>query len=197
MRLGELTKGVVRSNPIFVLLLGICPTLATSNSLKTAFAMGVAASFVLICSNVVIALIRRFVPKGVRIPCYIVVIASFVTIADLVLKATSPQISARIGIFIPLIVVNCIILGRAEAYASKNSVGNSLLDGIGMGVGFTLGLLLLATIRELFGDGKLWGHPVLPGYQPMRVLVGAPGAFLVLGLLLGFFNWLGEMRKAH
>ncbi len=197
MRLEELTKGVIRSNPIFVLLLGLCPTLATSNSLQTAVAMGVAASFVLICSNVVISLIRGFVPKGVRIPCYIVVIASFVTIADLVLKATFPAISDQIGIFIPLIVVNCIILGRAEAFASKNSVGNSLLDGIGMGIGFTLGLILLATIRELFGAGKLWGHLVLPGYRPMSVLVGAPGAFLVLGLLLGFFNWLGQMRKAR
>jgi len=193
----ELTKGVIRSNPIFVLLLGLCPTLATSSSLQTAVAMGVAASFVLICSNVVISLIRGFVPKGVRIPCYIVVIASFVTIADLVLKATFPAISDQIGIFIPLIVVNCIILGRAEAFASKNPVGNSLLDGIGMGIGFTLGLILLATIRELFGAGKLWGQVVLPGYRPMAVLVGAPGAFLVLGLLLGFFNWLGQMRKAR
>ena len=193
----ELTKGIIRSNPIFVLLLGLCPTLATSSSLQTAVAMGIAASFVLICSNVVISLIRGVVPKGVRIPCYIVVIASFVTIADLVLKANFPAISAQIGIFIPLIVVNCIILGRAEAFASKNSVGNSLLDGIGMGIGFTLGLVLLATIRELFGSGKLWGHLVLPGYRPMTVLVGAPGAFLVLGLLLGLFNWLGQMRKAR
>ncbi len=193
----ELTKGIIRSNPIFVLLLGLCPTLATSSSLQTAVAMGIAASFVLICSNVVISLIRGVVPKGVRIPCYIVVIASFVTIADLVLKANFPAISAQIGIFIPLIVVNCIILGRAEAFASKNSVGNSLLDGIGMGIGFTLSLVLLATIRELFGAGKLWGHLVLPGYRPMTVLVGAPGAFLVLGLLLGLFNWLGQMRKAR
>ena len=193
----EVTKGIIRSNPIFVLLLGLCPTLATSSSLQTAVAMGIAASFVLICSNVVISLIRGVVPKGVRIPCYIVVIASFVTIADLVLKANFPAISAQIGIFIPLIVVNCIILGRAEAFASKNSVGNSLLDGIGMGIGFTLSLVLLATIRELFGAGKLWGHLVLPGYRPMTVLVGAPGAFLVLGLLLGFFNWLGQMRKAR
>ncbi len=197
MHLEELTKGVIRSNPIFVLLLGLCPTLATSNSLQTAVAMGIAASFVLVGSNVVISLIRRLVPKGVRIPCYIVVIASFVTIADLVLKATLPAISDQIGIFIPLIVVNCIILGRAEAFASKNSVGDSFLDGVGMGVGFMLGLILLATIRELFGAGKLWGVVVLPGYRPMSVLVGAPGAFLVLGLLLGFFNWLGQMRKAR
>jgi len=193
----ELTKGVVRSNPIFVLLLGICPTLATSSSLRTAFAMGLAATFVLVCSNLVIALIRGVVPKGVRIPCFIVVIASFVTIADLFLKAYFPAVSAQIGIFIPLIVVNCIILGRAEAYASKNSVGNSLLDGIGMGIGFTLGLLLIAVVRELLGSGSLWGHKVLVGYRPMTVLIMAPGAFIVLGLMLGLFNWIGQLRKAR
>jgi len=194
----ELSKGVVRSNPIFVLLLGLCPTLATSNSLQTAFAMGIAAMFVLVCSNVVVSLIRRFVPKGVRIPCYIVVIASFVTIADLFLKAYFPAVSAKIGIFIPLIVVNCIILGRAEAFASRNPIGKSLLDGVGMGLGFTLGLLLIACVRELFGSGTLWGHQVLGGgYQPMTVLIMAPGAFLILGLMLGLFNWVGELRKAR
>ena len=197
MEFPELTKGVVRSNPIFVLLLGICPTLATSSSLRTAFAMGLAATFVLVCSNLVIALIRGVVPKGVRIPCFIVVIASFVTIADLFLKAYFPAVSAQIGIFIPLIVVNCIILGRAEAYASKNSVGNSLLDGIGMGIGFTLGLLLIAVVRELLGSGSLWGHKVLVGYRPMTVLIMAPGAFIVLGLMLGLFNWIGQLRKAR
>jgi len=197
VEVGELTKGVIRSNPIFVLLLGICPTLATSSSLQTAVAMGLAAAFVLVCSNIVIALIRNLVPKGVRIPCYIVVIASFVTMADLFLKAKAPDISSRIGIFIPLIVVNCIILGRAEAYASKNSVGNSLLDGVGMGIGFTLGLMLLAVIREVLGANSLWGHKgVLGSYNPMSVLIMAPGAFLLLGLLLGLFNWLGALRKA-
>ena len=198
MEFSELSKGVVRSNPIFVLLLGLCPTLATSNSLQTAFAMGIAATFVLVCSNVVVSLIRRFVPKGVRIPCYIVVIASFVTIADLFLKAYFPAVSAKIGIFIPLIVVNCIILGRAEAFASRNPIGKSLLDGVGMGLGFTLGLLLIACVRELFGSGTLWGHQVLGGgYQPMTVLIMAPGAFLILGLMLGLFNWVGELRKAR
>ncbi|MFW6161451.1 MAG: electron transport complex subunit RsxE, partial [Planctomycetota bacterium] len=160
MHLDDLTKGFVRSNPIFVLLLGLCPTLATSSSLQTAFAMGLAATFVLVSSNVVVSLIRRFVPKGVRIPCYIVVIASFVTMADLFLKAYFPAISDAIGIFIPLIVVNCIILGRAEAFASKNALGDSLLDGVGMGLGFTGGLLLIAAIRELLGSGTLWALPV-------------------------------------
>lgn len=199
MEFPELTKGVIRSNPIFVLLLGLCPTLATSSSLHTAVAMGLAATFVLVCSNVVISLIRRCVPKGVRIPCYIVVIASFVTIADLFLKAYFPAISDQIGIFIPLIVVNCIILGRAEAYASKNGVGDSLLDGVGMGIGFTLGLMLIACVRELLGSGTLWGQPVLKaaGYHPMSVLIMAPGAFLILGLMLGLFNWIGGLRKAR
>ena len=197
MSLDELTKGIARSNPIFVLLLGLCPTLATSKELPTAVAMGLAATFVLVCSNVVISVIRNGIPKGVRIPCYIVVIATFVTIADLFLKAFAPAVSEEIGIFIPLIVVNCIILGRAEAYASKNSVGDSLLDGVGMGIGFTLGLLLIATIRELLGSGKLWGMLVLPGYNPMAVIGSAPGAFLVLGFLLGLFNWMAATRKAR
>jgi len=194
----ELTKGIVRSNPIFVLLLGICPTLATSNSLATAVAMGLAATFVLVCSNVVIAVIRNAVPKGVRIPCYIVVIASFVTIADLMLQAHFPAVSEEIGIFIPLIVVNCIILGRAEAFASKNTIRASLLDGAGMGIGFTLGLMLVAFVRELFGSNSLFGHQgILGSYQPMSVLIQAPGAFLLLGLMLGLFNWIGQLRKAR
>jgi electron transport complex protein RnfE len=151
-----------------------------------------------VCSNVVISFIRSTVPKGVRIPCYIVVIASFVTIADLFLKAKFPTVSKEIGIFVPLIVVNCIILGRAEAYASKNGVGNSLLDGIGMGIGFTLGLMLLAVVRELLGNNSLWGYKhILGSYRPMSVLIMAPGAFLLLGLSLGLFNWLGELKKAR
>lgn len=198
MDIRELTKGIVRSNPIFVLLLGICPTLATSNSLATAVAMGLAATFVLVCSNVVIAVIRNAVPKGVRIPCYIVVIASFVTIADLMLQAHFPAVSEEIGIFIPLIVVNCIILGRAEAFASKNTIRASLLDGAGMGIGFTLGLMLVAFVRELFGSNSLFGHQgILGSYQPMSVLIQAPGAFLLLGLMLGLFNWIGQLRKAR
>ena len=192
----ELSKGLIASNPIFVLLLGICPTLATSSSMNTALAMGVAATFVLVGSNVVVSLIRNVVPKGVRIAAYIVVIASFVTIADLVLQAKFPAVSEKIGIFIPLIVVNCIILGRAEAFASKNGVGNSLLDGLGMGVGFTGSLLLISVFRELLGTGKLWGREVLVGYNPMSVLIMAPGAFLILGLMLGFFRWLGDLRRA-
>ncbi|MBL7222229.1 MAG: electron transport complex subunit RsxE [Candidatus Brocadiae bacterium] len=197
MPLDDLTKGIVRSNPVFVLLLGICPTLATSGSLQTALAMGLAATFVLVSSNIVVSTIRGAIPKGVRIPCYIVIIATFVTMADLFLQGYAPGVSEEIGIFIPLIVVNCIILGRAEAFASKNGVGASALDGIGMGLGFTGALLLVSFIRELVGKGTLWGHPVLPGYNPIAVIASAPGAFLVLGFLLGLFNWLGALRKAQ
>jgi len=195
--LDDLTKGIVRSNPVFVLLLGICPTLATSGSLQTALAMGLAATFVLVSSNIVVSTIRGAIPKGVRIPCYIVIIATFVTMADLFLQGYAPGVSEEIGIFIPLIVVNCIILGRAEAFASKNGIGASALDGIGMGLGFTGALLLVSFIRELVGKGTLWGHPVLPGYNPIAVIASAPGAFLVLGFLLGLFNWLGALRKAQ
>ncbi|HUT36648.1 MAG TPA: electron transport complex subunit RsxE [Planctomycetota bacterium] len=195
MDIRELTKGLFRQNPLFVIVLGVCPSLATSGSLETALAMGIAATFVCVGSNVFISLIRNVVPGGVRIACYIVVISTFVTVTDLFLKAYFPDISRTIGIFIPLIVVNCIMLGRAEAFASKNTVMNSLLDGVGMGCGFTLALLLLGFIRELSGSGKLMGYTVLPGYNPMTVMISPPGAFLLLGLLLGFFNWM-QLRKA-
>jgi electron transport complex protein RnfE len=193
--LDELSKGLVRSNPVFVLLLGLCPTLATSAALNTAVAMGLAATFVLVCSNVVISLIRNAVPKGVRIPCYIVVIATFVTMADLFMQAHAPLVSDEIGIFVPLIVVNCIILGRAEAFASKNTVGRSVLDGLGMGLGFAGALVLLAVVRELVGKGSLWGAELLTGYDPISVVALAPGAFLVLGLLMGLFNYVGALRR--
>ena len=197
MHLRELTKGIIAENPLFVIVLGVCPSLATSAGLKTAFAMGIAAMFVVIGSNVIISLIRKVVPGGVRIPCFIIVIATFVTIVDLTLKATAPDISETIGIFIPLIVVNCIMLGRAEAFASKNTVGDSLLDGIGMGIGYLLALLLLGVIRELLGRGTLWDYNVVgASFNPVSVMSIAPGAFLVLGLLLGFFKWVGQLRKA-
>lgn len=195
MNLRELTKGFFRENPLFVIVLGVCPSLATSGSLQTALAMGIAVIFVCVGSNVFISLIRKAVPGGVRIACYIVVISTFVTITDLFLKAYFPDISRTIGIFIPLIVVNCIMLGRAEAFASKNTVMDSLLDGIGMGCGYTLALLLMGVIRELSGSGTLFGIKVLPGYNPMTVMVSPPGAFLLLGILLGFFKWM-QLRKA-
>ncbi|HPD14061.1 MAG TPA: electron transport complex subunit RsxE [Planctomycetota bacterium] len=195
MKIGELTKGFFRENPLFVIVLGVCPSLATSGSLQTALAMGAAVIFVCVGSNVGVSLLRKVIPGGVRIACFIVVISTFVTITDLFLKAYFPDISRTIGIFIPLIVVNCIMLGRAEAFASKNTVMDSLLDGIGMGCGYTLALLLMGTIRELSGNGSLFGVKVLPGYNPMTVMISPPGAFLLLGLLLGFFKWM-QLRKA-
>ena len=202
----EFKKGLFRENAIFVLpILGICPTLAVSTGLKNGVAMGCAATSVLVGSNVIISLLRRMIPREVRIPCFIVVIASFVTIVDLSMQAWFPELSKSIGIFIPLIVVNCIILGRAEAFASKNNVLASFLDGLGMGVGYLLALLLISAVREILGSGKVWGVPVfellhnavpaIPAYQPANVIIMAPGAFLVLGLLLGLFNWIRLRRS--
>lgn len=193
----EFTKGVIVENPIFVLLVGLCPTLATSTSVDNAFAMGMAATTVLVCSNVIISLIRRSIPKEIRIPCFIVVIASFVTIVELAMRALfPPEVSDALGIFIPLIVVNCIILYRAEAFAYKSGVGRSALDGLGMGLGFTLALMLVALIRETLGNGTVWGLKVSNAYDPAAIMIMAPGAFLVLGLLLGFFNWIRLRRSA-
>ena len=196
----EFSKGIIANNPIFVLMLGLCPTLAVTTSVKNAFAMGLAASFVLICSNVIISAFRRFIPKAVRIPCFIVVIASFVTIVDMVMKGFFYEQSKALSIFIPLIVVNCIILGRAEAFASKNTVLRSLLDGAGAGLGFTLALIMVGTIREVLGAGTVLGFPIYLDsagrtvYQPMTALVLAPGAFLVLGLLMAFFRHVGRKK---
>jgi len=197
-RLGEFTKGIIKENPIFVLMLGLCPTLAVTTKVQNAVAMGAAVIGVLTCSNVIIALIRRFIPKEIRIPCFIVVIASFVTIAELVMKGYAPEeINEALGIFIPLIVVNCIILGRAEAFASKNNVIASALDGLGAGVGFTLAAALVATIREILGNGSFWDVKLAEGITPISIMIQAPGAFLVLGLLMGFFAWLGSMRAGR
>jgi Na+-translocating ferredoxin:NAD+ oxidoreductase subunit E len=193
--LQELTKGFFRRNPIFVLMLGLCPALAVSSSVTDAVGMGLSATFVLVCSNVVISIVRKPIPYKVRIPCFIVVIATFVTVVKLVLNAYYPALYESLGIFVPLIVVNCIILGRAEAFASRNGVWLSLLDGLGMGIGFSLGLLLMACIRELVGAGEICHLRILwKGYQPMLILTQPPGAFLVIGLLLGLFNLL--RRKA-
>ena len=193
----EFSKGIIAENPIFVLLVGLCPVLATSTSVNNAFAMGLAATTVLICSNLFISLIRRFIPKEVRIPCFIVVIASFVTMVELAMRALfKPEVSDALGIFIPLIVVNCIILYRAEAFAYKHGIVRSVLDACGIGIGFTLALMVVAVIREVLGAGTIWGLPIASGYEPASVLIMAPGAFLVLGLLLGFFNWIKLRRSA-
>lgn len=193
----EFFKGFYKENPVFRLALGLCPTLAVSNSVQNAVGMGAAATFVLLCSNVIVSLIRSGVPKKIRIPIYIVVIATFVTIVDLVMAGFAPSLHKALGIFVPLIVVNCIILGRAEAFAGKNSVFYSFLDGLGMGIGFTFALVAVSVVRELLGDGRLWGIPVFgPGFQPVLLLILPPGAFLTLGLFLAFFNWI-ETRRAN
>ena len=196
-KLGEFTKGIVKENPIFVLMLGLCPTLAVTTSLQNAVYMGMAVIGVLTCSNCIISIIRGIIPKEIRIPCFIVVIASFVTIAELVMKGYAPaEVNEKLGIFIPLIVVNCIILGRAEAFASKNGVLASVLDGLGSGLGFTLAVAVVSIIREVLGNGSIWGLKLTESFVPATIMVQAPGAFIVLGLLLGFFAWLGSRKTA-
>ncbi len=193
--IAEFTKGLYKENPVFRLALGLCPTLAVSTSIENGLGMGVAALFVLLGSNIIVSLIRKAVPPKIRIPVYIVIIATFVTIAEMIMQAFSPELHKSLGIFVPLIVVNCIILGRAEAFAGKNTVGRSILDALGMGIGFTMALVLLGFFRELLGSGKLFGIPVLgTTYQPVLLMILPPGAFLTLGLFLGFFNWM-ENRK--
>lgn len=190
----EFLRGIIKENPTFVLVLGLCPTLAVSVSVINGIGMGLAASFVLLGSNVIIALLKNIIPDRIRIPCYIVVIATFVTINEMVMKAYSPALDRALGIYVPLIVVNCMVLGRAEAYASRNTVLNSLFDGLGMGVGFTLALILISAIREFLGAGTLLGHTIIKGFQPAFVLGMPSGALLVIGLLLGFFNVLKNKR---
>ncbi|OGX17573.1 MAG: electron transport complex subunit RsxE [Omnitrophica WOR_2 bacterium RBG_13_44_8b] len=193
--LQEFLKGIVKENPTFVLVLGLCPTLAVSVSVANGIGMGIAASFVLIGSNIIIAMIKGFIPDRIRIPCFIVVIATFVTITELVMKAYSPALDRALGIYVPLIVVNCMVLGRAEAYAQKHTVLNSFSDGLGMGVGLTLALILISAIRETLGAGKFFGHALIKGFEPVLVFSMPSGALLVIGLLLGFFNVL-KNRKA-
>ena len=183
-----LTNGILKENPTFALVLGMCPTLATTTSAINGMSMGLATMFVLICSNVVISMLKNVIPDKVRIPAFIVVIATFVTIVEMLMKAYTPAIYDVLGLFIPLIVVNCIVLGRAEAFAAKNSVGLSALDGIGMGLGFTLSLTVIGCIRELIGTGSCFGLHIFPDNYGMLLFVLAPGAFIVLGLLMGLFQ---------
>lgn len=200
MRLfAEFSKGLFRENPTFVLLLGLCPTLATSTSLKNAVGMGLACTFVLACSNLIISLCKSLIPKEIRIPCYIVIIATFVTIVKLVLAAYLPDLKEALGIFLPLIVVNCIILGRAEAFACKNGPVASIADGLGMGLGFTLGLSLIATVREVLGGGMLLGVPLAHGLDPyaLGIFIIAPGGFLTMGLLLALLRYISERKAAR
>lgn len=190
----EFLKGIIKENPTFVLALGLCPTLAVSVTVINGIGMGVAATFVLLGSNIIISMLRNFIPDKVRIPCFIVVIATFVTITELFMKAYSPALNRALGIYVPLIVVNCIVLGRAEAYAQKAKVMNSFFDGLGMGVGFTLALILISAIREFFGAGKILGYTLIKGFAPALMFGMPSGALLVIGLLLGFFNLLRQRR---
>lgn len=200
----EFTKGIIKENPVLVLMLGLCPTLAVSTKVIFGLGMGIASTFVLLGSNIIISLIRNFIPDKIRIPCYIVVIATFVTIVDYLLNAFIPPLYEALGIFIPLIVVNCIILGRAEAFASRNGIGRSILDALGMGLGFTLALSLIALIREVLGTGTItlslvidqvtygwsWEIPI----KPMTIMIMPPGAFITIGLIMGLVNSLQKKK---
>lgn len=192
-----LFNGIYKDNPIFVQLLGMCPTLAVTTSATNGFAMGMATLFVLVMSNIVVAMLRNFIPKKVRIPSFIVVIATFVTIAGMVMEAYLPAIYDALGLFIPLIVVNCLILGRAESYAYKNTVFNSILDGLGMGAGFTIALVILGAVREILGAGSIFGFTIFgAGFKPMLVMILPPGAFLALGILMAINKSIQMNRKA-
>ena len=202
----ELTKGIFRENPVFIIMLGMCPTLGVTTQVFNAIGMGAGVIFVLLCSNILISLLRKVIPDSIRIPAYIVIIASFVTIVEMVMHAYVPAVYSALGVYLPLIVVNCIILGRAEAFANKNTVLDSALDAIGMGIGFTLSLCLIAAIREILGAGQITlinlsesarviiTLPELSS-SPIRVMTLAAGALLVMGYLKAFFNWMGD-RKA-
>jgi len=189
----EFIKGIWKENPILVIMLGLCPALAVSTSAMNGVGMSLAFAFVLICSNIVIASIKKIIPGEIRIPAYIIVISTFVTIIDYSLKAYAPALSSSLGIFVPLIVVNCIVMGRAETFASKNGIMASLFDALGMSIGFTIVITLLASIRELLGNGTIFGYAVMPqNYQPFLIMVLPPGAFLVIGFLMALHKKLSR-----
>jgi electron transport complex protein RnfE len=189
------TRGIFKENPVFRLLLGMCPTLAVTTEAVNGLAMGLATAFVLVCANIVVSLFRSVIPAKVRIPVFIVIIATFVTIVDLVMNGFVHELHKTLGVFIPLIVVNCVILGRAEAFASRNGLLSSLFDGLGMGLGFTAALTLLGAVRELFGNGTIFGAAIFgAGYHPVIVMILPPGAFITLGLILAAINHLGNVR---
>lgn len=191
-------NGILKENPTFRLLLGMCPTLAISTAVTQGIGMGLATTFVLVFSNLVISLLRNIIPEKVRIPAFVVVIATFVTIVDLIMKAFLPSLSASLGLYIPLIVVNCIIFARAESFASKNPPLSALTDGLGMGLGFTLSLTLLSAAREVFGSGTFLGVQVMPAsYHPMAIIIRPPGGFIMLGLLLLAVNAVAKAIQKH
>ena len=191
----NLTKGLLRENPVLVLLLGTCPTLATTTQAVTGIGMGLATTFVLVCSNVVIALLRKVIPKEVRLPCFIVVIAGFVTFVSFLMQSYLPDLYDALGIFLSLIVVNCIILGRAEMFASKNGVGASALDGLGMGLGFTLALFVMGTFREILGSGSWLGFSFGDWYEPILFFITPAGGFFVFGVVIAVVNLILRAKK--
>ncbi len=190
-------NGLVTENPTFVLLLGMCPTLGTTSSAFNGMGMGLATMGVLICSNMAISAIKRLIPSKVRIPCYIVVIATFVTVLQMFMQAYLPSLYATLGIFIPLIVVNCILLGRAEAFASRHTVIDSMFDGIGIGLGFTIALTMLGTVREFLGTGSIFNYEIYPETYGSLVFILAPGAFIALGLMIALFNRIRQKHTDH
>ena len=192
----EFTKGIIKENPVLCLVLGTCPTLAVTTAANNAIGMGIAATAVLVCSNAAISSLRNVIPNKVRIPAYITIIAGFVSIVQMLVKAYAPEIDKSLGIFLPLIVVNCIILGRAEMFANKNKVLPSILDGLGMGIGFTAALLLMGVVREFFGMGSIFGKPVASGFvDPILIFILPPGGFFVFGMLIAIANKLSKPKK--
>lgn len=188
--LERMKNGLFTENPLFVQVLATCPALAVSTSMTNAIGMGLSSTAVLVCSNILISMLRKFIPDKIRIPSYIVVIAGFVSAIDMIMAAYTPDLYISLGIYIPLIVVNCVILGRAEAYANKNGIIASMWDGLGMGLGFTLALLVLGFFRELFGAGTLFGIQIMPSfYEPANMMILAPGAFLTLSMIMAFLNY--------
>jgi len=198
MRIGkEFTKGVIAENPLFVQVLGTCPALAVTTSVNNALGMGVAFTAVLVCSNLVISILRKAVPSDIRIPSYIVVIASFVTMIEMIMNAFSPALYSALGIFIPLIVVNCVILGRAEAFAGKNAALPSIADGLGMGLGYTLAIVAISSIREILGAGTFLGYPILgSAYEPILIMILPAGAFITMGFLFAGMNIINRRQAA-
>ena len=194
-KLNILTKGFFKENPTLILVLGCCPTLAVTTSVTNALGMGAATTFVLLMSNMLISALKNVIPDKVRIPSYIVIIATFVSMIDLLIQGFLPSLSASLGVFIPLIVVNCIVLGRAEAFANKNTVFDSLLDGLGMGIGFTIALTLIGGIREILGSGSFLGYQFIPSEYNMLIFVLAPGAFLVFGFVMAAVRYIVNKRE--
>lgn len=192
---GIFKRGIITQNPILGLVLGLCPALAVSTSVENAIGMGLAATFVLFGSNTIVSSIKNLIPKEIRIPCFIVVIATFVTIVELIMKAYFPLLSKSLGIFIPLIVVNCIIMARAEAFASRNPVISSIFDALGMGLGFSLALIIIATIREILGAGSFLGFNLINNFEPALVMILPPGALMTLGLLIAFTRLIKARKR--